>query len=440
MTESAERSTSFAVLVLALAWSIVGLIAAALPLRNWDYWFHITVGRLIATHGALPSQNVFGYSAPIETPVLVHAWIGELWLYELHQFGGLAAALGARNACALTVWGMLAWCVYRLSDRHAAATAALVVVFGVVFLAVTGFTGPQMFVWPVFGVLTMLFVASRTWERRHWTLAVATGLGALFWANAAPNFWVPAALAAIFAGVAQFEGASSRRNWCLLAAAVGIAAMFATPQGAGALISLLRGEALATWLVLGAPLGLAPVVRAFLPTFEPSIHRIAAAVVVAFVVVTTVAVQPWSEAHQAIPLLVFGDAVRSDPPLRGYGPSTIPVEAVEVLKSWGSQPRVYAAPHLSGYLLFELQDPAAPQRQVWPVPDWSPTDDVVELERALTSNAEVFRGVLQQFDVRAVILTPELGGVAPYLQGAPDWVEVGTWPSGTLYMRERPSP
>lgn len=420
-------------------WTLLAVVAATLPLRNWDYWFHLTVGRLLSTHRAIPNENLFGYSAPQETPVLIHAWIGEYWLYELHDMGGLVATLAVRNGSTLVAWACIGWCVYRLTDRHVVAAAASMLIGGIGFLAGAGFAGPQVFVFAPFGVLAMLFVAALSWERGLWVLPLATALLTAFWVNAAPNFWAPAVMALCFAGAAQVQGKSRHRNFYAAAVVCSFAAMFIHPLGPRVFLALLLGAGAETWIVLGVPLLLSPLLRA-LPrverTFASPVTKYAALSVLLLSAAAAIALQPWSDEHRAIPAAVFGDAVRQQPPLQGYGPSNTPVEAVEVLKSWGSQPRVYAAAHLSGYILYELQSPHHPERIVWPVPDWPPNDEVIEMKRAMESDREVFRGIFKQLDVRAVIVTPELGPIADFVVGVPDWVEIGTWPSGALYTHE----
>ncbi len=437
MTDPDVASTSHRsdVVLVTAAWFVLALVAAALPLRNWDYWFHITVGRLLDVHHAIPATNVFGYSAPPTTSVFLHTWIGDYWLYSLHEFGGLVATVLARNLCALTALALLAWCTYRLGGRHAVATSVLTLAGGLAFFAISGFAGPQMFVWPLFGLLAAMFVASRSWQRM-WLVPVVTVAATAFWANTAPNFWAPVALAAVFAGVAQFTGDPRRRNWYIAAALLAPIAMLATPLGTRIFLALLNGTGSEAWLLLAAPLALSPLVGAA-PRFERRIPRPPQIAAVLGMACVALAVQPWSDAHSSIPAAVFGDAVRQTDPLRGLGPSNTPVEAVELLKSWGSQPHVYAAPHLSGYLLYELQNPQTPSAIVWSVPDRAASEELAKTERAMQTDREILRGVFHQLDVKAVIVTPELGKVGQLIASAPDWVAVGTWPSGTLYIRER---
>lgn len=420
------------------AWSIVALVAAALPLRNWDYWFDLTVGRLLALYHAIPAQNVFGFSSPPSTPIFVHTWIGDFWLYTLHQQGGLVAALAARNLCALTALALLAWCTYRLTERNAVATAIGVLASGLAFLAVSGFAGPQIFSWPLFGILAALSVASLTSRRLIWVVPLAFALGTGFWANASPNFWVPPLLAGSFALVARHRGETRRAWWFVAAVVTSIAAMFVTPLGVRVFEALFNGTGAESWLILAAPLVLAPIADR-IPRWTRPVGRWVVVVAVALLAAAALSVQPWSDAHRAIPAMVFGDDVRQTDPLRGYGPASVPVEAVEVLRSWGSQPRVYAEPHLSGYLLYELQDPTSPAPIVWPVPDRPPTDEIAALSRAIETQPEVFRGAFRQFGVQAVLVTPGLGQLGAFIASAPDWQKVGEWPSGALYIPERPT-
>ena len=415
------------------AWSVVAFAATTLPLRNWDYWFHLTVGRLVAFHHAIPNTNLFGFAAPADTPLLLPGWLGDVWLHQLHEVGGLVATLAARNLCALAAWGMLAWCMWKLTDGHARVTALIVGVGGLSFLAVAGFAGPQMFAWPIFAALCVLCVASLDRRLVRLSLPLAAAGASAFWANAATGFWVPAALLLAFAAVARHRKQSVGAY--LLGAAAAVLGIFATPAGAAILPATLDSTGLQAWLILGGAVALAPAFHAIpRPTRgRPKPVVWAASLTLAGV---ALAAQPWTQDHWRIPAAVFGERVRQMPPLRGYAPSNTPVEAVEFLRTRGGQPRVLAAPHLSGYLLYELQEPGRPLPIVWGIPDRG-LDAAVTVPRAkLLSDVEVMRGLLHQLRVEAVVVTPDMTQLAAQLEQTPQWNKVGTWGTASVYLRD----
>jgi hypothetical protein len=414
---------------------VLSAVVAAVPLRNWDYWYHAAVGRLLAQHRAVPTSNVFGFSAPADTPVLISSWLGDYWLFRLHEMGGLVPSIATRNFCVMACWAAIAWCVYRLSDNNGRAAAIEVALAGFTFLALCAFAGPQMFAWPLFGALAAVLVASRSWTKARWLVVPVTGVVAALWANLADGFWVPAVMAAIFAGAARLQKESPLPY--LLAAVVGAAGMLATPHGPGIARALFSPTGLETWLVLGAAVALGPLLRSARPMLH-EVPALAGAAVCGLIVIISIVLQPISGHHSAIPAAVFGEQVRQQQPLMGYGPADTPIEAVELLRTRGGQPRVYASPHLSGYLLYELQDPHRPAPIVWGVPDHPESDKAAKVHATLGTDPEVTRGVLHQLDIKAVIVTEQLRpSIADQLASLPEWEKVGEWPSATLYLRVR---
>ena len=291
-----------------------------------------------------------------------------------------------------------------------------------------------MLAWPLFAALLALSVAMLGRKRGLFMLPLTFAATTALWVNLAPNFWMPTLLAAAFYAVARWTSEPQTAKWFAASAALTVAAWFISPHGFGIVEGFLDWNSMEAWMLLAGPAALGPGIAALVPARLPPVPRWTAAIVTTLLIAVTIAVQPWSDAHRAIPAAFFGDSVRSADPLRGYGPASIPIEAVEVMRSWGSQPRVYAEPHLSGYLLFELQDPMAPLPIVWPLPERGPTDEIAALERALITEPTVFRGVFQQYGVSAVLVTDGLAPLGEWLNAAPDWVEVGVWPSGTLYI------
>ena len=67
---------------LKLVWALVpfallGISLGMMPLRSWDYWWHISFGRVIASTGEMPLFNHFLYTLPADTPSYVQAWLSQ---------------------------------------------------------------------------------------------------------------------------------------------------------------------------------------------------------------------------------------------------------------------------------------------------------------------------------------------------------------------------
>lgn len=422
---------------LALGVAIVGIAAAAVPLRSWDYWYHLTVGRLLDMHHALPDVDIFSYTIEANTALMVQPWIGKFWLYRLHEVGGLPAAMLARNFCALAAIGIIAIAAYRLSSRNVGVTAGLTLLHGFSFVAVSMIAGPQMFAWPLFTLLLGIGLLVINHRINRWSMLLFIPVAA-FWANLAPQFIVPALLAIVFAAAAW----KVERDVFVpsaIAAIGSIGAIFATPHGALVANAIPDMGGAEAWLILGAPLLIAPLATSLLDREPKPVSLPLGLAAPAALLCVMVALQPWTEAHRALPAMVFGDAVRQAPPLEGFAPSDTPVDAVEVLRLWGSQPRILAEAHLSGYILNEIQDPQSPEPIVWPSPDHAPSSAVAALQEQLIENPSVARGILQQYGVRAVLVSGDLEPIRPALDDAPEWERVFEADGVTLYQRVRTS-
>src|SRR5262245_4587902 len=71
------------------------LATAALSLlriRDFDYWWHLKTGEIIAGTGAVPMRDTFTYSVPGARYVDVH-WLFQLGLHGVYHLGGHRAVV-----------------------------------------------------------------------------------------------------------------------------------------------------------------------------------------------------------------------------------------------------------------------------------------------------------------------------------------------------------
>jgi hypothetical protein len=132
--------------IAAAAFFVLAAIAAVAPIRSYDYFWHLTTGRWIVEHHAIPQFDPLAI-ATAHVPWINGEWLYEIVLHALHGIGGdagisiisamLAAAIFAIGilitsqdaGVALLVAGVaVAGASDRLGVRPAAAAALLIVI------------------------------------------------------------------------------------------------------------------------------------------------------------------------------------------------------------------------------------------------------------------------------------------------------------------------
>jgi hypothetical protein len=132
--------------IAAAGFFVLAAIAAVAPIRSYDYFWHLTTGRWIVEHHAIPHFDPLAI-ASAHVPWINGEWLYEIVLYALHAIGGdagisiisamLAAAIFAiailitsqDAGVALLIAGVaFAGAFDRLGVRPAAAAALLIVI------------------------------------------------------------------------------------------------------------------------------------------------------------------------------------------------------------------------------------------------------------------------------------------------------------------------
>lgn len=137
---------------------IVGLSITG-ALADPDLWWHVTIGRWIVGHGALPTTelwNRFGFGHPF-TP---YSWSFEIIVALLEKLGGLKALLIAQMLLVAVTANLMAWCLSQAAKDY---------FFGMLIGAVvtSGFVAqftlrPQSVVWLFFALLLWVCFQIRT--------------------------------------------------------------------------------------------------------------------------------------------------------------------------------------------------------------------------------------------------------------------------------------
>jgi hypothetical protein len=128
------------------------------PVRPEDLWWHLGMGRLIASKRAIPTVDLFSFTRS-GAPYFDQPWLGQILLFAGHRAGGLAALLAFDF-----VWMLLAEAfIIRSSLRRGARLVpALLVQFALAPVAVRGWSlRPQALAVPVFAAFVCILTGWR---------------------------------------------------------------------------------------------------------------------------------------------------------------------------------------------------------------------------------------------------------------------------------------
>ena len=191
-------------LPLSAVWLLAPLFGAVIaasidPIPPHDYWWHLAMGRLIATTGSIPSTNLFLYTLPPALPFFDQPWLGQLLMWCAYDLFGHAGNFLLRSVLVFLSFAVvLAATMRRCEDAR--------VIGGCMFLAL-------MLASPVLMVRTQMFAflpfVLVVWSAlgvaegrlgRRWLLLIpaATAL----WANLHGSFVMgPAVVGAVAVGL-----------------------------------------------------------------------------------------------------------------------------------------------------------------------------------------------------------------------------------------------
>ena len=207
---SRPRRLDLVWLILPTAIALCGF--GVIPLRSWDYWWHITMGRLTNFYGAVPAANHFLYTMPADAPSYNQPWLSQLLLYGMHFNGSVYLPLVVRNVAATVAVGWLSWMAMRRCNSVVVGSLATLAALPLLLALVE--VRPTLFAWPLFCILLGLGYAIFEGRRSIWWLALFPLVSAL-WANLHGSFLLATVLCAVFAVAAAFRERNihGRFNW-----------------------------------------------------------------------------------------------------------------------------------------------------------------------------------------------------------------------------------
>lgn len=233
-----------------LIWLAVPVFGVAIrvtfePIRPHDYWWTLTMGRVVAEGGVIPAANLFVYSFDQGAPFVDQPWLAQTVLYTLYEWGSHSATYVFRDLVAVGTFGLLVGVAYRRAGSAEAAGAVAMAVGSVVGVFFSVRT--QLFALPCFvGLVAVLLGVAEDDLPDRW-LYILVPLTAL-WANLHGSFLLgPVLLGGVGASVigeAWLRGeepvcSEQLKRWGLPLGAVVVAGAV-TPWGAEVYLYVVR--------------------------------------------------------------------------------------------------------------------------------------------------------------------------------------------------------
>jgi len=209
-------------------------LASPAVFNDADSFWHLAAGQWIVAHGAVPTTDVFSFSAP-GAVWHAHEWLTEILFagaFALFGWSGLAALCGLAVGGALTL-------VARRALRDGLSGLPLLATM----LLSLSLIAPSLLARPhVFGLLLLAFWVDRLLAARESNRAPPLWLAAimLLWVNMHASFLLGLALIGPFALEALIEAPADKRlrvllNWAVFGVAAALAGL-ANPQGYAAFV------------------------------------------------------------------------------------------------------------------------------------------------------------------------------------------------------------
>ncbi len=235
--------------------------------------------------------------------------------------------------------------------------------------------------------------------------------------------------------------------WGLLA--VCVAARWRGPREGrvldlGALVALgllaVTHQRATLWLGLALPFAMASALAGLIPADRASGAKLARVAVILAALTLPWVAQPMMVTHAPLALSLSPFDVRRVSPHAGVIGADVPITSVELIAQQLDPPRIYAPAHLSGLLLWRLNDPARPKQLVFTDPRHELTTPKLLEIRELLESTDIWRGIFQQYDVRAALLdTRTQSGLVEALYDSPVWHELHSEGSYRAFLRVAPS-
>lgn len=170
---------------LALPIAFIFVVAAAIPVAQADYWFHVAVGEVISRTGAIPALDEYSSTRFGEPyPSYQQFWLADLAMYWIYRLGGPLLASTAHAVMLAATYGILlrvCWLTGR--NMPAAAIATMMAAL----LGMSNWNIRPQTISFLFGALLLLAIAEhRRAAARGWLVLVPAVMVA--WVNVHGTF------------------------------------------------------------------------------------------------------------------------------------------------------------------------------------------------------------------------------------------------------------
>lgn len=148
--------------------AFIALRALLTTIPPHDFWWHMATGRLIVSSGEIPTIDSFSYTRAGE-PFYNQSWLAQVFLYALHEFGGVPLIIVVQALALALAYGLLLrLCVRRSGAVRLSAGFLLLATMPASFD--NWIVRPQTYALPLF--IASLYVLSA------WRLPELRGAGA----------------------------------------------------------------------------------------------------------------------------------------------------------------------------------------------------------------------------------------------------------------------
>jgi hypothetical protein len=167
------------------------------PIRPYDFWWHIAVGKEIVTKGSIPTVDVYSYTeAGQPYPSYQMFWLMEIALYGIYKLGGPALVILIQSLTITCAYSVLLWICKFMSNNWRIAAG------GVLFAAALGLNDwnvrPQGITFLLASVILLAIYEYRKNAQSNWLVTIPVCM--LIWVNCHGTFIIGLALVGIWWG------------------------------------------------------------------------------------------------------------------------------------------------------------------------------------------------------------------------------------------------
>jgi hypothetical protein len=180
--------------IAALPFAFIGVAMGLLPIRCWDYWWHVAMGAILHATHRVPDSALVLYTMPADAPSFVQPWLAQWLLYQSQTHVGELGALIARNLLTAGAFGGISLVAWRRSGSALIAATLTIIAATLANPFIDART--HLLAWPLlFPTLALAYAARRQRVAMRWA-ALGLPLITALWANLHGTFIFPALIAA----------------------------------------------------------------------------------------------------------------------------------------------------------------------------------------------------------------------------------------------------